>query len=1149
MPSAPPNLPVPKGFKPGPGSQKATTKYLPKPAPSPKVLAPSKPAPKSSPLKAGIPKAFEGAPKLAKTYKKTPNEPYKAPHHALFSLHTLGEGLQKVGEGAEYVQHQVYGQSGPGTKGAKSTYAPGAAIAAPVPRSFTKATAKDVLALGELPFVGGLKAGEAALAGVKGNLKPAKEFGKGIVEGVKHGALGELVQGHVEGAEKAFQHHPGFSLLEAGGIGGVAGRTTGAALRAAGTKATEGGVGGALARAGSTVRSPIALTDEAGLAKQGLVHERTFSKDSIRKSAQVASDKTREPLKDAQGKTVMYKDSRGREVPILKARSPHEQERLQAERANYEAGRNQSVELLEREKARRTANQIEGKVPKIKRAQRLGEELSQLVASGTIRSVDTFHQDLAKRIKTIEDALAHPEHYRTEGTKISPGELRATRQNLKLLKAAAENPAVTAHIPEIVEHGIQYGHALNKGDIRLAGLEVHPHEELERAALSEYALAHMNARHHEINGEPAMRTPEGEVLTNEAIRAHAAEHGRSPDTLAYVPHVLGAGRKSSFHQPFRPGSRPVFPGQTRTGALYRRGATAIGNELTREELVRKNTTASNAQSIDKFIHESGLRRPDGKHFNAKEAMETANRLNADGRSQYIPVRAFAAKLDAETQQRLKASQSPAAMETAHEAMLNDRIVRAGDTSATRNIVLVPKHQLDTLMRHLRPAGEAERLVQLLNGPFRMAVLPQPKWLTGNILEPYVIRLPLSGAGVNIPGSAVDFHAAGAAVKGMEDSGNAGMVRAAQEIRAMQMGGLLIGRRGASKRRTYQDFSGSLGRQLYGLHVARNLPVMKQMGDLILTIPHAFFAFNRQIVETPAQKIGFGKQVREDVQQFTGSWLKTLKVGGKALEEVQKGLTGTATQHRFMREQFRLLGQYDGFNPTMRRLTQTAFPFLPWTLNSLRFVYWTLPAQHTVAFTALVKASQHIQAEWEAEHKNVPPGTLKTALKQKGGGLVDIAKYTPFGVSVPIAEGQYEGPEETFMPQLSGAQKALQGQDPFGRPLEVPKTKSNPKGKPTSGQKLEAAINQTAEATIPLLSMARRLQEKGGTAYGTSTAFKPEVKPGTSHQGAVNRVLNPFRPVYLKAPKAKGPKAKKGALGPEGAAKLGPEGAGSLGPVK
>lgn len=988
--------------------------------------------------------------------------------------------------------------------------------------------AKEATEVGEAPFVAALKGGEALGAlTTKGETKPGSDFLKGIAEGIEHGAAGELLQGHLGGAVTAAKEHPLFSATEAAGVESAAARPAGALLRGVGSQAEDIGVRGALARAGSTVRPPVGLTDEASLAKGGLVKERTYSKDPVRKSAQIAADLRREPITDAKGKVVTVKD-RGRTVPVLKA-SEGEQVKLQKQRANFEASRTQGVEHLEREKARKTANEIEGRVLP---PQRLGHELSQLVASGTIRSADSFKGDLEKRIRTIEDAIQHPERYRTEGTKAKPGELQAARHNLAQLRKAVNNPRVLKNAPRIVQNGLRYAEELNKGDRRLEGLDVHPAEELHRAALSEYALAHMNARHAEVDGEPALRNPKGELLTNEAIRRHAALSGRAPDSLAYVPHVIGAGRRSSFHRPFRPGGRPVFPGVTRTGALYRRGATAYGSDLVREELTKKGVTANNAEGIDKFVSESGLKRPDGQHFTAPEAMETARRLNADGTTQYVPVRAFAAKLDAETQEKLSKSQSSAAMETAHQAMLNDRIVSATDKSRVRNVVLVPQAQLQQLTDHLAPAGKVERAVQMLNGPFRMAVLPQPRWLTGNILEPYFVRLPLSGAGINLPGSAVDFAAATKAVNDMERSGDAKLVRAAQEVRGAQMGGMFVGRKGATVRRTYEDFSGKPAQALYASHVVRNLPVVKQMGDLVTAVPHTFFHLNR-VIESTAQRIALGKSVRNDVQQITGSWTKTLTLGKEALKEVEKGMVNTPTQHRFMEEQYKLLGQYDGFNPTTRRLVQSLTPFIPWTLNALRFVYWTLPAHHSATFTALVKAAQHVQAEWEGEHGFLSPqqrkGTLADALVRGDKGLVDLGRYTPFGATIPFAHGDFSSIPSTILPQISGAGEALAGKDAFGNDLQVPKTASNPSGEPTGGQELGIAANQLAESMIPGVALGRRLQEKGGTSYGNSTIFSPKAKPETSHESAVSRTLNPFRPTYVKA-KTKGGKGLGSGLG-------------------
>lgn len=1133
--------------------------------------------------------------------------------------------------------------------------------------SFARNIGKDALGLGELPFVGGYQVANAGLHAATGDVAPAKRLVSGVAQGLEQGAAGQLLQGNLKGAEAAVREHPLYSALEALGVSGVAGRVAGALARGAGSDVAAAGARGALARAGSTVRSPIALTDDAGLARRGTaVRQRSYSPDLLRKLVQVASDKTREPLRDARGNIVTTTD-RGREVSVLKPRSEREAERIAKRRANHESSRTQSVENVERENVRKTVNAaVPGRNPRATVAGAVGRELTQLVATGTIRSVDSFRADLEKRAKRVETAIAHPENFRTRK------ELKAAQDNAKLLRKAADSPDIEKYAPRIMEQGHRLAEALNKGDVRIGNLDVHPKAQLERSALSEYALAHMGARHFKVadhqaaetaarveegraaamvrhtpagtperdaavadlrrarayrmdvsgRGAPehiaaheqahidlaearrgvrdageqlkraeraratqvgvhasrrgsqglrgataaekaasdvarqrvetekanvrtaqerlkraegdvsrsklpkireAIRHPDGGYLSNQEIRAHAHAHGRNPDTLAYVPHVLGSGRKGAYHQPFEPGSRPAPRGPGRTGVLYNRGATVIGKQIVHDELASKATTANKAEALDKFASEHGVTRPDGKYFTAAEALETAKRKADDGLPEVEPMRAFGAKLDPETQARLQDAQSPAAMETAHLAMLDDRIVK-GEESGARNVVLVNKHLVDALKAQLKPSSELEKSVQLLNAPFRMAVLPQPRWLTGNFIEPYFVRLPLSGAGINLPGALMDVRAGSKLLKAMERSGDPRQVRAAKEIRAQQEGGLFIGRRGASVRRTHEDFPGNLGRALYAAHIVRNLPVVKQLGDMALSLPHAFFHINR-VIETAAQRQALGRSVRRDVQQFTGKWSQTVLLGQKALSDVGKGLVNTAAQHRFMEAQHEILGQYDSFNPTMRKLVQTVAPFLPWTLASMRFVFWTVPAHHTVAFTVLMKAAQSVQVDWEQEHADVPPGTLKDAIVRKDGGLVDLERYTPYGATSPPVQGDLSSLPDTVLPQLSGSIKALEGQDPFGRELQVPKTPGNPKGQATGGQKAEVAVNSLIEALVPLVAQARRLREGGGTAYANSTLISPKVKPGSSHMSALERTFSPIRPTYLKKPSGGGGDAK------------------------
>ena len=1009
----------------------------------------------------------------------------------------------------------------PGTAGlatglshALATVTPGLQGATPEAQFFRN-LGKDALGIGELPLVGGYQVANAGLHAAGGDLRPAKQLAGAVAQGLERGAAGQLLKGNLSGAEQAVREHPLYSALEALGATGVAGRTAGALARGAGGDVEAAGLRGALARVGSQVRPPLALVDDAGSAKQGLVRQRTYSPDLLRKLAQVARDSRRELVLDSSGAPVTIKD-RGRTVPVLKPREGvlrNEEESLAKRRANFEAARTQAVEHIERENVRKASNAIDspGRTPRKALRGALSNELVHLVATGTIRSERTFKADLEKRAREVEAQVKNEGQYRTRA------ELNSARDNAKLLRQATASKAVARQIPEIVRQGIEVG-KLRKGlDERLIGLDVHPRGELERSALSEYALAHMGAVH---DGD-ALRDPQGRVLTNEQIRAAATAAGRNPDTLAHLPHVIQAGDKRAYHRQFRVSARPAPAHVSRTGALYARGSNVFGRQVVRDALTRSATTANLAEAVDKFVHEAGLRKADGTHFTPKEAVEAASRFEQEGgESRFVPVRAFAAKLPTATRQAIADAQSSAQFDTAHQRLLNNRVITGESADighSTRNAVLVPKHLHDALEAQLKPASGLGRFVQLLNAPFRMAVLPQPRWLTGNFIEPYLIRLPLSGAGVNLPGAALDIAAGRKALRAMERSGDAAQVRAAKEIRAQQFGGLFIGRRGASVRRSYQDFGGLTQRALYGAHVLRNLPAVKQLGDLTLSLPHAFFHVNR-VIESLAQQQAFGKSVRGDVQALTGKWSQTVLLGQKAVHDAAQGLVNTAAQHRFMEAQHELLGQYEGFSPTTRRLIQTVAPFLPWTLASLRFVFWTLPAHHTGAFVALMKSAQSVQADWERQHADVPPGTLKDALVRPDGGLVDIARYTPFGATSPIVQGDLTNLTNTILPQLSGSEKALEGQDPFGRELQVPKTASNPQGKASGAQKVGIAGYSLAEALVPLLAQARRLREGGGTAYANSTIFSPKTKPGTSHGSAVNRTLNPFRETYLKAPK-------------------------------
>jgi hypothetical protein len=384
------------------------------------------------------------------------------------------------------------------------------------------------------------------------------------------------------------------------------------------------------------------------------------------------------------------------------------------------------------------------------------------------------------------------------------------------------------------------------------------------------------------------------------------------------------------------------------------------------------------------------------------------------------------------------------------------------------------------------------------------------------VEPYIVRLTINGSGLNVFGLATDLRAAHKGLRAMERSGDPKVRAAAAEIRAQQFGGLFVGGGQArAVRRGLEDFPAL--ERFYGEMVAK-LPATKQaaemagiVGRVLLSPLNAFFRLNR-VIETGAQRAAFGHQFRKDLQEFQGSWLSTVRLQERAVAEAARGLVNTPTQHRFMKAQHDLLGKYEGFGPVLRQWIQGPMPFLPWALNAARFVYWTMPAEHTALTAALTQVNDVVAKDWEEIHANVPPGGLKFALPTEKGGWVDIARYTPYGL-ITGGEGTITG---QVAPHFQGAIKAIGGDDPFGRQLQVEPREHAGRTETTKGENWAIAGQSLAEALIPYLSTGRRLLEGGGTAYAGSNILDQDVKPGTKRMSGLRRTFDPFRPTYLRA---------------------------------
>ena len=1094
------------------------------------------------------------------------------------------------------------------------------------PRNFANAIGDDVKQMGTGAFVGLYGLGQGIYdQTVRGDPRRLQELGTGTAKGTY-----ETFRHPVRSA----QQDPLITALTfAGGIGAV-GRIGGALARGAGSTAASGGLRGALARAGSDVRPPIAYSADAA---RGGLKERSYSRDLIRKSVQVANDARREPLRHPDGSVVTV-TRRGREVPVLAPKGVGggtlaEVERMGRKQADYAASAQQSAEYHMRDAANK-AFRVSGL-----RGQH-AKDLVAMVVEGTVRSEKTFRQDLQAYRDMVQGELTRHE----AGDKVfrTTRELREATAQVARIDRILADKRVEKQIPKIVALGQDIGRRLNEGEGEAKLLGMIDPARASRARLIHPAVLHMGAKHFDADEVRALHGPlldtakaavsdararhaaieqditrlehersraggrhqvhrgqsaesqriykvgQHEFDTHAKAAAYAKKHGgdvqtvaktiaeskrigeisrldraikarkedlakardavkqaekqhrhteqrmpahgslrrgngdfitdaeiadmlratgRDPRSVAYLP--PGTIGRSAFHRRFNL-SRPTIAGGkgTRTGEQFRRGLTGATAQTVREQGVKLAVTTQKGRGVDRVISEHGLTHPSGRYFTGKEAEEYAARVLDDTGERLTPVRALPASADAEMHKLARGEQSPTAMENLSSRLLNDRV---NPGPGAKNVVLVPSALVERLQKHAAPSSDLVKVGQWINRPFRAAVLPQPRWLAGNVVEP-AIRLTMKGSGLNVFGLTADLVATHKILKTLRTSSDPRLRHQAAQIEAQIGQGLFVGARGATVRRTLEEMP---GHDAWGPMIAK-LPIMRNMLEMSRALGHGvmmpanlFFKANR-VIENVANRAEFGHTARRDMQSFTGSWTKSVALGQKAVEEAARGLTNTSTQRRYADSAYETLGKYTGFSPTMRALTQTIMPFIPWMLNATRFVFWTMPAHHTAKTALLQQASQAMEKDWEEIHRDTPPGNLRFAIPNGKGGWVDIARYTPWGAFTEAAGG---GGGRSFtgqiLPQLGGVTGALEGKDPFGRDLSAP---PGEEPKPAA-----VAINSALEAMVPYVATARRLREGGATGYSTSTVLDPQTKPGTKHASALARTFSPLNPTYLRSP--------------------------------
>lgn len=653
---------------------------------------------------------------------------------------------------------------------------------------------------------------------------------------------------------------------------------------------------------------------------------------------------------------------------------------------------------------------------------------------------------------------------------------------------------------------------------------------------------------------PALRNADGTLLTNEAIHAHMRANGipfdRHGPQIAYLPDRPDVNSRASYHRAQALMRRDsVEQGFHRTGAAQEMGITGHSFNLVADHMVRMGiTTGSGAiGQFDRVARETGIVAPDGRPFTGAGAELAMRNINAiPDQPKVVAVRLMPGRAGAAQRDLIQRIQNPEALDPTHygtdfktyvERSFAERVANA-DTpwlkdNSTRNVALMPEELVNRFQQHLSALGGRSPTGALLSKAFRTSVLPfSSKWLVGNVAEA-VLRLGIIGAnpvdyiaGRRVVSQArgraadVPLRRGGTTVLGHKvlneliglDAQHAGL---STELGSSLLGGLLYGDAGLTVHRGVSDYEHSNMRvpaQVIG--GLAHTTMLRELGHELNRIPQTIFHLNK-FLEQQTQYTALGRYVRRDIHEFTGSYVQTLRLQKTAMAEAARGLYNTAAQRDAARFMDETLGKYSRFSPKLRALIQTATPFLPWYLNAARFVFWTLPMKHPAKTAVLMAAEQAFSKDWAAQHKDLPPGELKSAVKS-GGGWLDLARFTPFGAATGALGGDPSTLVSPFFPQAQGIYHALSGQDPFGRQLQVPKTASNPKGIATNADIWKAVADQGLGSFVPGYAPGERVANHGETPYGNSSLlFGIHTKPGSSHgSSGLERWLNPVRPVYL-----------------------------------
>ena len=421
-------------------------------------------------------------------------------------------------------------------------------------------------------------------------------------------------------------------------------------------------------------------------------------------------------------------------------------------------------------------------------------------------------------------------------------------------------------------------------------------------------------------------------------------------------------------------------------------------------------------------------------------------------------------------------------------------------------VLVPEEWAARVEAHAQVYRSVNPMWRAINGAFRHTVLPLSlPWLQGNVAE---ATLRAAVQSPRILHNLITYRRVIQVLERIDP-------QAAAYVKAHVGTGLFGSMEATGVHVSAEHFSASsspvlglvkaveriFSTRVHGKHLPRGgvplPPEAVAMGYRAWT--HFVFNHVNGMLESPLRKAMAGHHIRMEIMDSN----RALRNTEKAVTDAAQGLRNTPAQHALGDAVRRAYGQYESWDPRMRKVILTWSPFVPWAVNAVRFLTQVLPQDHPL-ITALLAAQDTWHRDWV--NANLPttgkgslPHFLWGSVPTPGGGHLRAARYTPFGV----ATDPLDTLTSEVAPQLSGLYDALQGRDWTGRELK------NSDGSPYNDfQRIMHGAAQVAGSTVPGFNLIQRTIGAPGPNIGSKLWY----------------VQNPARPVAPKK-KTKGGKSK------------------------